>query len=240
MDIRVRRHGRAHIDADRRRVDQFDLCDAFCFNAFHMCRQLLPADLCLQRRDQAFEHHRRLSRTGNARHYGKPSHRYPDIQRMHRMNLPCFQMYDTFLKHRIRLQNRADSCFILIGKERSDDRVRILRNVFDTSLGNHRPAICSGSFSHLNHPVGMLQNLCVMVDNDNGVPVRPKIVHHASQALEIIGVQADRRLIKNIENAGRAVADCPCELHALPFPRGKCRGCPIQRQVSKAEVHQPL
>ncbi len=118
--------------------------------------------------------------------------------------------------------------------------MRILRNVFDCSLGNYRPAICSGSFSHLNHPVGVLQNLCVMIDNDNGVPVRPKIVHYAGQPLEIIGVQADRRLIKNIEYAGRAVADCPCELHALPFPRGKRRGCPVKRQISKAKVHQPL
>ncbi len=79
-----------------------------------------------------------------------------------------------------------------------------------------------------------------MIDNDNGVPVRPKIVHHTSQALEIIGVQADRRLIKNIEYAGCAVADRSCELNALPFTRGKRRGCPIKRQVSKAEVHQPL
>ena len=86
----------------------------------------------------------------------------------------------------------------------------------------------------------MLQNLCVMINNDNGVPVHPKIVHHASQALEIIGVQADRRLIENIENAGRAVADCSCELNALSFTRGKRRRCPIKRQVSKAEVHQPL
>ena len=79
-----------------------------------------------------------------------------------------------------------------------------------------------------------------MIDNDNGVPVRPKIVHHASQSFEIIGVQADRRLIKNIEYAGRTVADCSCELNTLSFTRGKCRGCPIKRQVSKAEVHQPL
>ena len=187
-----------------------------------MARQILSADLCLQRRNQAFKHHRRLTGTGNARHDGKPPHWYPHIQRMHRMNRPCFQMYAAFLKHGSRLQNRTDSCFILIGKERPDDRLRVLRNIFDGSLGNHRPAVCAGSFSHLDHPVSVLQNLRVMIDDDDGISICTQIVHDTGQSFEIVRVQTDRRLIKNIEYAGRPVADGSCELHPLTFTRRKC------------------
>lgn len=55
------------------------------------------------------------------------------------------------------------------------------------ALGNHRPAVRSGSLPHLDHPVGMLQNPCVMIDDDDGIPIRPQIVHHAGQPLEIMG-----------------------------------------------------
>ena len=79
-----------------------------------------------------------------------------------------------------------------------------------------------------------------MVNNNDGVPIGLQIVHHAGQTFEIIGVQADRRLIKNIKDTGRAVADCPCELHPLTFTRGERRSRPIKRQISKPEIHQPL
>ena len=131
MDIRVRRHGRAHVDADRRRVDQLDLCDALRLDVPHMSRKLLPADLRPERRDQAFEHHRGFPGTGDARHHGQPPHRYPHVQRMHRVDHPRFQMYGALVEHAIRLRDRTDSCFIPVGKIRPDDGPWILRDVCD-------------------------------------------------------------------------------------------------------------
>ena len=137
------------------------------------------------------------------------------------MDHPRFQMYGALVEHAIRLRDRTDSCFIPVGKIRPDDGPWILRDVCDPSLGNHLPAVRSGSLPHLDHPVGMLQNPCVMIDDDDGIPIRPQIVHHAGQPLEIMGVQADRRLIENIQHAGRPVANRPCELHPLTFTCGK-------------------
>ena len=79
-----------------------------------------------------------------------------------------------------------------------------------------------------------------MIDNDDGVPIRPQIIHHTGQTLEIIRMQADGRFVENIEDTCRAVADCPCELYSLPLTGGKRRGRPVKRQISKPQIHQPL
>lgn len=42
MDARVGRHGRAHIDADGRRVDELDVRDTLGVNLPDMCREALP------------------------------------------------------------------------------------------------------------------------------------------------------------------------------------------------------
>lgn len=51
-----------------------------------------------------------------------------------------------------------------------------------------------------------------MVDQNDGVAVGDQIVHHTGQAHDIRRVQADGRLVKHIEDAGRAVAHCAGQL----------------------------
>ena len=72
--------------------------------------------------------------------------------------------------------------------------------------------------AHFDDPVGLLQNLRVVVDQDDGVAVGDEIVHHAGKPHDIRRVQTDRRLIEHIQHACRAVPHRPRKLHALPFP----------------------
>ena len=54
-----------------------------------------------------------------------------------------------------------------------------------------------------------------MVDQNDGIAVGDQIVHHTGQAHDIRRVQADGRLVKHIEDAGRSVAHCAGQLHPL-------------------------
>ena len=78
--------------------------------------------------------------------------------------------------------------------------------------------------AHFDDPVGLLQNLRVVVDQDDGVAVGDEIVHHAGKPHDIRRVQTDRRLVEHIEDAGRAVAHGAGELHALPLAGGESGG----------------
>ena len=147
---------------------------------------------------------------------------------MHSVNSSRFQMNDAFLKHGFLLHARTDSRLILIGKIRPDDGFRIFRNSLNPSLGNNLPTVRASALSHLDHPIGMLQNLRIMIDEDDRVAVRLQIIHDTGQPLEIIRMKANGRLIENIENTCRAVADRPGKLHTLPLTGGKRRSRPIQ------------
>ena len=79
-----------------------------------------------------------------------------------------------------------------------------------------------------------------MIDNDDGIPICTQIVHDTGQSFEIVRVQTDRRLIENIEHAGRPVADGSRELHPLTFTRRKCGSRTVKGQIAKSQIHQPL
>ena len=79
-----------------------------------------------------------------------------------------------------------------------------------------------------------------MVDQNDGVAVGDQIVHHTGQAHDIRRVQADGRLVKHIEDAGRAVAHCAGQLHPLALTGRERRSRAVQRQIAQSEVHQAL
>ena len=79
-----------------------------------------------------------------------------------------------------------------------------------------------------------------MVHQNDGIAVGHEIVYHARKPFQIRRMQADGRLVQHIQYARRPVPDGAGQLHPLALPRGQGRGGPVQRQVGKAQVHQPL
>ena len=47
-------------------------------------------------------------------------------------------------------------------------------------------------------------------------------------------MEADGRFVQHVQDAGRAVADGPRQLHPLALPRGQGGGGTVQRQVRQA------
>ena len=86
---------------------------------------------------------------------------------------------------------------------------------------------------HLDHPVGLFQDLGVVVHQNDRVAVGHEVVHHTGQTHDVRRMQADGRLIQHIEHAGGAVADGPGQLHPLALTGGKGRGRAVKRQITQ-------
>ena len=92
--------------------------------------------------------------------------------------------------------------------------------------------------AHLHQVVARGKHMGVVVDHDDGVAVGHEVAHHAKEAFDICRVQADRRLVEHIEDAGRAVAHGTGQLHALPLA-GRERGAgAVEREIPQAKLHK--
>ena len=56
------------------------------------------------------------------------------------------------------------------------------------------------------------------------------------QPVVVARVQADRRLVENVQHADQAAADLPGQADALRFAAGERRGGAVERQVVEADV----
>ena len=239
MHIGVSRNGRTDVDADRRCVDQLDLFDPLGLDRKDMRRQTGPRNMRLQPGHKAFQNLRRLARAGHAGHDREPALRNFRLQRLYRMDSRRGQADFSRCKHRsgtfLPPGNHRRG-----GEERPDLRIRTCPNVLHGPLRDYAPAAGAGLRPQLNDPVGLLEHLRVMVHKQNRIAVRNEVAHHAAESLQIRGVQPDRRFVQHIQHARRAVADRACELHPLPFAgRQRGRGA-VKRQISQAQLHQPL
>ena len=113
-------HGGTDIDADGRRVDELDVCDALGADRPDVRRQRAAADTGLQRGDQALEHHGRLARAGHAGHDRQPPLGNGDLQRLDRMDLRRGQA-NRSVRKQVRFSGaRAQGCLWCSGQKRSD------------------------------------------------------------------------------------------------------------------------
>ena len=86
VDIGVGGYGRADIDTDRCRIDQFHMCNSVCADGAHMIRQRFSVDRSLQTGNQTLQDERRLAGTGHAGNYCQLSFRDIHFQRLNGMD----------------------------------------------------------------------------------------------------------------------------------------------------------
>ena len=104
MDVRVRRDGRADVDADGRRVDELHLRDAGRGKRADVRGERASPDLRGEPRNEAFEDQRRLAAPGNARHDRKLALGERHLQRLHGMDRGGGKQYLT------RRRGGAEAC----------------------------------------------------------------------------------------------------------------------------------
>ena len=238
VDVGVGRHRGAHVDADRRSIDQFRPLYALRAHALDVGGELFALDHALQRGDQALQHHGRLAGAGNAGDHGEPPLREAHGKRMHGMDLPGLQ---ADLPQREELLGRAFLPFkqgLSRREPGTDHRLRIRRDLLYCSFAEDPAALPAGLGAELDDPVREGEDLRVVIDEDDGVAVHDQVLHDARQSLDVGGMQADGGLVEDVENTGGAVSHRPGKLHALPLPGGEGRRGPVKGKIAEAQLNK--
>ena len=118
---------------------------------------------------------------------------------------------------------------------------RVLRDVFGPALGDDAPAAVAAFGAEVDHPVGGLDHVEVVLDDDDRVAVIAQAVQHAQQQVDVVEVETGRRLVEDVERApGVALGQLERELHALRFAARERRRALAERDVAEAHVEQRL
>ena len=75
------------------------------------------------------------------------------------------------------------------------------------ALGDDVAAVLARARPHVDEPVGAAHHLLVVLDDDNGVAEVAQPLERADQLVVVALVQADRRLVEDVEHADELRAD---------------------------------
>ena len=112
------------------------------------------------------------------------------------------------------LRNFDRACAVqVVGRE------RVLFKQLCRSAGKHDvAALASGQRADVDDIIGLEHHFLVMFDNKDGIAVVAQGLQRVDEPLVVALVQADRRLVKDIEDIDQARADLCGQPDALTFP----------------------
>ena len=104
--------------------------------------------------------------------------------------------------------------------------------------GDDFAAADAGAGAEVDDVVGGPHRVFVVLDDDDRVAQVAQPAERVEQPVVVARVQADRRLVENVEHADQAAADLAGQANALRLAAGKRRGGAVERQVVEADVRQ--
>ena len=100
------------------------------------------------------------------------------------------------------------------------------------------PAELARARPEIEHVVGGADRLLVVLDHEHRVAEVAQPPQRVEQPAIVALVQADRRLVEDVEHADQARADLGRQPDALALAARQRAGGPVQREVVEADVHQ--
>ena len=239
---RIRRRIRARRPADRALVDVDDLVEVCkTRDAVRFSRAYLPP---VQLRAEGFldnlRYQARLAAAGHAGDAGDRSQRDIHVDAFEivfrsafygqevPVPLPaCFRDRDPFRAAEVLSRNGVRAGHDRFGRARADDR----------------PSVHTRAGADVHDPVRRADGVLVMLYDDERVADIGQVAQRAQELFVIALVQADARLVENIQNAHKGGADLRGKADALALAPGKGRRAARKRQVSEPNADkkaQPL
>ena len=132
-------------------------------------------------------------------------------------------------------RNVRASSEILAGERariRSDFRGRADGHEFAAGLARTR--------AEIHDVIGAADGFFVVLDDEDRVAEIAQRFKCAEQAAIVARVEADRRLIENVENAAKARADLRGEADALRFASRECGRGAIESEIGQADVEKKI
>src|SRR5687767_2036834 len=128
-----------------------------------------------------------------------------------------------------------------LAKVAAGERGAVLRDVLGRALGHDPAAGLPALGTEVDHPVGGLHDVEVVLDDDHGVARFDQAVQHLEQLLDVGEVQPGRRLVEDVERlAGGAPRQLRRELHPLRLSPRERRGRLAEMDVAETDVEQRL
>ena len=195
------------------------MSDALCIDLPDVVGLFLSVAQKIQSWDQTFQDQRGLSGARDAGDHRQTA--FGDLHGKRLDGMDAVRLHADRPVGKQRFPLRLLSRCLLPGEVSADHGSRIVLNIIHCPFRNDRAAFCSGLGPHLDEPIGLLQDLYVVIHKQHGVAIPDQIVHDTVQADNIGGMQTNRRLIQDVQNARCAVPDRPRQLHPLPFAGGE-------------------
>ena len=239
--VGVRRRVRARRAADRRLVD-----------VDHLVEALDPLDRLVVARLRArvvepvgerlvddLVDERRLARAGHARDADELAERELDVDVLQVVLARAAHAEGAAVVGAARRDRDAPPA----GEELPRDRALVALHVARRALGDDLAAVLAGAGPHVHDPVGRAHHLLVVLDHEHGVAEVAQPLERRDQPAVVALVQADRRLVEDVEHADELRADLRRQPDALRLAaRERLRGA-VEREVADADVveeRQPL
>ena len=99
-------------------------------------------------------------------------------------------------------------------------------------------ALVAGAGAEVEQVVGRRDDLAVVFDEHERVAQVAQALQRAEQPGVVARVQADGRLVEDVEDAGQAAADLARQADALRLAAGERRPAAVEREVVEADVDE--
>ena len=96
----------------------------------------------------------------------------------------------------------------------------------------------AGAGTDVDDPVGDADRVFIVLDHDQSVAEIAQAYERLDQAVVVALVQADRRLVEDVEDADESGADLGGEPNALGLAAGQGAGVAVEGEVVEADVEQ--
>jgi hypothetical protein len=116
------------------------------------------------------------------------------------------------------------------------DAVGAGEELVERSLADDLTAVDAGARAHVDDMVGGADRLLVMFDDEHGVAEPAQALEGLEQAVVVLLVKADRRLVEDIEDAGEAGADLRREADALALAARERAAGAVEVEIVEADI----
>src|SRR3989338_8213626 len=114
-----------------------------------------------------------------------------------------------------------------------------LRDFFGRALCNNFASACAAFRPHVDDIVGALQDVEIVFDDDDCIPLLDELLQNIDEFFNVIVVQADRRLIQKVDGLrGQRSVELRGDLYTLCLTAGERRRALSQLKVSEPDVVQ--
>ena len=120
------------------------------------------------------------------------------------------------------------------------ERARIRGDFGGRADGDEFAAGFSCAGAEIDDVIGAAHGFFIVLDDEDGVAEIAQRFERGEQAAIVARVQADRRLIENIENAAQSRADLRGQADALGFAAGERGGGAIESEIAEAYIEKKI